>query len=69
MRKLSYENDFTLHENETARRTHFHMKGLAIRLVLKQRHKRTPKWPINSCSLPELDLLYADLYELYMVTN
>ena len=24
----------------------FHMKGFALRLVLKQRHKRTRKWPI-----------------------
>ena len=31
---------FDLHENETACRTHFHMKGFALRLVLKQRHKR-----------------------------
>ena len=36
-----------LHENETACRTHFHMKTFALRLVLKQRHKRTPKWPID----------------------
>ena len=35
-----------LRENETACRTHFHMKGFALRLVLKQRHKRTRKWPI-----------------------
>ena len=35
-----------LHEKETAGRTHFHMKGFALRLVLKQRHKRTRKWPI-----------------------
>ena len=41
-----YENDFDLHENETAYRTHFHMKGFAIRVVLKQRHKRTRKWPL-----------------------
>ena len=47
MRNHSYENDFDLHENETACRTHFHMKGLALRLVLKQRHKRTRKWPIK----------------------
>ena len=31
-----YENDFDLHENETACRTHFHMKGFALKLVLKQ---------------------------------
>ena len=43
---MNYENDFDLHENETAGRTHFHMKGFAVRLILKQRHKRTRKWPI-----------------------
>ena len=36
-----------LHENETACKTHFHKNGFALRLVLKQRHKRTRKWPIN----------------------
>ena len=36
-----------LHENETACRTTFHMKGFALRLVLKQRHKGTRKWPIG----------------------
>ena len=46
MQNHSYENDFDLHENETACRTHFHMKGFAIKFVLKQRHKRTRKWPI-----------------------
>ena len=47
MRNHSYENDFDLHEKETACRTHFHMKGFALRLALKQRHKRTRKWPIK----------------------
>ena len=42
----SYENDFDLHENETACRIHFHMKGFALRLVLKWGHKGTRKWPI-----------------------
>ena len=46
MQNHSYENDFDLHENETACRTHFHMKGFALRLVLKQRYKRTRKWLI-----------------------
>ena len=45
MQNHSYENDFDLHENETACRTHFHMKGFALRFVLKQWHKRTRKWP------------------------
>ena len=35
-----------LHENETACRTHFHKNGFELRLVLKQRHKRSSKWPI-----------------------
>ena len=40
MQSHSYENSFDLHENETACRTHFHMKGFKLRLVLKQTHKR-----------------------------
>ena len=40
MRNHSYENEFDLHENETAGGTHFHEKGFALILVLKQRHKR-----------------------------
>ena len=47
--EVKCENDFGLHENETACRTHFHMKSFALRLVLKQRHKRTRKWPIVNC--------------------
>ena len=33
------ENAFDLHENETICRTHFHMKGFTLGLVLKQRHR------------------------------
>ena len=47
MQNHSYDNDFDLHENETAFRTHFHMKGFALRLFLKQRLERTRKWSIN----------------------
>ena len=50
MRNYSYENEFDLYENETAGRTHFHMKGFTLRLALKQRHKRTRKWPIKGDS-------------------
>ena len=50
MQSHSYENDFDLHENETACRTHFHMKGFALRLVLKQRHKRNSEMV---CCAPE----------------
>ena len=52
MRNHFYENDFDLHENETVCRTHFHMKGFALRLVLKQRQKTIRKWPIG-CGLDE----------------
>ena len=41
------ENDFDLHENEPQCGTHFHIKGFLPRLVLKQRHKRTRKWPVG----------------------
>ena len=57
MRNHSYENDFDLHENETVCRTHFHMKGFPLRLVLKQRHKRTRKWAIVGLACRNLQLL------------
>ena len=41
MRNHSYENDFDLHENDIVCRTHFYMKGFALRLVLKLRQRRT----------------------------
>ena len=47
VRDHSNENDFALHENETTDRTHFQMKGFALRLFLKKRCKRTRKWPIK----------------------
>ena len=53
-------NDFGLHENETACRTHFHMKGFALRLALKQRHKRTWKWPISHILFYENKLFFID---------
>ena len=45
MQNHSYEKDLDLHENESACRTHFHMKGFALRLVFKQRQKRTRLHP------------------------
>ena len=42
----SDENEFGLHENENVGGTHFHINDFALRLVLKQRHKRTRMWPI-----------------------
>ena len=56
MQSHSYENDFDLHENKTACRTHFHKKGFALSLVLKQRHKRIRKWPIGQ---PDSQSLYS----------
>ena len=44
---LSLHDALPIYEKETACRTHFHMKGFALRLVLKQRHMRTRKWPID----------------------
>ena len=47
MRNLSYENEYDLHSNGLVSKTHFHMKGFALGLVLKQRQKTTRKWPIG----------------------
>ena len=60
MRNHSYENDFDMHENETACRTHFHMKGFALRLVMKQKHKGTREWPIGN-------LLFGDVFVAVLV--
>ena len=47
MHILSYGNEFDLQDNERAGKTdHFHMKGYAPAVVLKQRQKATRKWPI-----------------------
>ena len=35
VRNNYYENDFDLHEKKTACRTHFHMKGFALRLFFR----------------------------------
>ena len=51
MRNLSYENEYDLHSNGLVSKTHFHMKGFALGLVLKQRQKRTRKWPIETSHL------------------
>ena len=47
MRNHSYENEFHLHVHFRANQTHFHLNGFAGRLVLKQRHRVTRKWPIH----------------------
>ena len=57
MRNHSFENDFDLHGNETACRTHFRGQDFALRLFLKQRHKRTRKWPIKAHMILLLELL------------
>ena len=40
-----------MHENEHVRKTHFHVKGFAPGLVLKQRSKGTRRWPICGTEL------------------
>ena len=37
---------FHFHANQS--HDHFHKNGFALRLALKQRHKGTWKWPIQS---------------------
>ena len=51
VRNLSYENDYDLDSNGLVSKTHFHMKGFALGLVLKQRQKTTRKWPITKCPI------------------
>ena len=60
MPNLSYENEFDVHENVALGGPHFHMKGVALRLVWKQRHKATWKWPIHS---PRICCLETELGE------
>ena len=43
----SYGNMFHLEVHFHANQTYFHMKGFGRRLVLKQRHKETRKWPLK----------------------
>ena len=57
MRNLSYENEYDLHSNGLVSKTHFRMKGFALGLVLKQRQKRTRKWPIKVKFIAEIDCL------------
>ena len=45
---LQYENGFDLCENEFKDETHFHVNGVARRLILLQRQKATQKWSISS---------------------
>ena len=48
MQNLSYENEFCTQFLFHANKSHFHKNGFALRLALKQRHKGTRKWPINT---------------------
>ena len=40
MRNRSYDDVFRLHIHFHANQTHLHMKGFALRLVLRQRHRQ-----------------------------
>ena len=57
VRNLSYENEYDLHSNGLVSKTHFHMKGFALGLVLKQRQKRTRKWPIIEGGIRDENIL------------
>ena len=46
MRNHSSENELRLQVHFHANQTHCNLSGFALRLVLKQRHKGTRKWPI-----------------------
>ena len=39
-------HEFCMQFHFRANQSHFHKNGFALRLALKQRHKRTRKWPI-----------------------
>ena len=47
MQNLSYENELCMQFHFHKNHSHFHLKGFALRLALKQRHKGTQKWPIG----------------------
>ena len=47
VQNLSYENQFYSQVHSNVNQTHFHMKGFADGLVLKQRQTATQKWPIG----------------------
>ena len=41
-------NEFCMQFHFHSNQSHFHKNGFALRLALKQRHKRTRKWPIET---------------------
>ena len=68
VRNHSFENDFHLHEHETTCRTYFHIKGFALTLVFKLRHKRTRKWSIK-IRCPNIVTVVVVLMKLYFTTG
>ena len=55
MRNLSHENEFHTQFLFHANQSHFHKNGFALRLALKQRRKRTRKWPIHGNCYKDAD--------------
>ena len=56
VRNLSYENKFYSQVHSNANQlSHFHMKGFALGLGLKQRQKVTRKWPIIFSDITPFD--------------
>ena len=66
MRNLSYENEYDLHSNGLVSKTHFHMKGFALGLVLKQRQKTTRKWPIKAAEQYFPVAMFIMLYKVVL---
>ena len=64
-------NVFCLQVHFHANQTHFHAKGFAPTLVLKQRHKLTGKWPIlaGGRSNDRKKILLCNSLELEVCTN
>ena len=62
MRNHSYDNDFELHENKTASRTHFHMKGFALRLVFETEVQENSEMAYRSFLGMDLEAQYLRLH-------
>jgi len=63
VQNLSYRNEFYLHENKPFDKTHFHINGLARRLVLKERQKALEIGPALS-NLKLIPTGFANIFGL-----
>ena len=56
---------FCFHEDQS----HFHQNGFRLRLALKQRHKRTRKWPISCDSLSLVFPRFSGVSYMYLLRD